>query len=87
MTASIGRLGQGLDGRKAVEEALVERLDRRDRRLLQHDLGQPDPIGIGGLAGPGAPRQVAPVAVVPGEKIGGFGLGGALGARLACGVG
>ena len=56
-----GGLGQRLDGRKAVEKAQVEGFDRRNRGLLQHDLGQPDPIRIGDFSGPArataAPRR------------------------------
>ena len=42
--------------------------DRRDRGLLQHDLAEPDAVGVGASAGRGAPGQVAAVAVVPGEQ-------------------
>ncbi len=83
MTCVDGCLGQGLDGGEAVEEAQVEGLDRRHRGLLQHDLGQPDPIGIGDLPRLGAPRQDPPVAIVPGEQIVGFGLGGARSGAVA----
>ncbi len=49
--------------------------DGRDGRLLQHDLAQPDPVGIGANAagavgGRDAPGQVAGVAIVPGEHRG-----------------
>ena len=68
------RLGEPCDRREALQEALVEGLHGRNRRLLQHDLRQPDAIGIGRRAGLGAPGQVAAVPVVPGEKLARFGL-------------
>ena len=43
--------------------------DRHDGRLLQHDFAEPDAVGVGALAGCGAPGQVAAVAVVPGEQL------------------
>ena len=36
--------------------------------LLQHNFRQPDVIGVGGLARPRPPRQIAPVLVVPVEQ-------------------
>ena len=52
-------------------QALLPVAHRRDRRLLQHDLGQPDAIGVHrGRSGGGAPGQVARVAVIPGEQQG-----------------
>ena len=39
-----------------------------DRRLLQHDLREPDAIGIGHLARKGPPGQTAGMAVVPVEQ-------------------
>ncbi len=44
------------------------RTDRRHRRLLQHDLAEPDAIGIRALAAPRPPRQVAAVPVIPVEQ-------------------
>src|SRR5439155_5893817 len=38
--------------------------DGLDRRLLQHDLGDPDAVGFW----PAAPRQIAAMASVPGEE-------------------
>src|SRR5579863_583609 len=38
--------------------------DGSDARLLQHDLGDPDAIGVAA----GAPREVAAVFAEPGEK-------------------
>src|SRR5262249_44348649 len=43
--------------------------DGLHRGLLQHDLGQPDPIRIRLFAAPRAPRQDAGVPVVPGKQI------------------
>src|SRR5688572_3116461 len=54
--------------RPAPQERLVIGLYRRHRGLLQHDLAQPDMIRIGGLSGPGAPRQAPPMPVVPGQQ-------------------
>ena len=56
--------------RPAREKARVIRRDRLHRGLLQHDLGEPDAIGIGPLAGRRAPRQMPAMAVVPGEQCG-----------------
>ena len=53
---------------KARHELVKIGADRRDSRLLQHDLAEPDAVGVGRLAGCGAPGQVAAVAVVPCEK-------------------
>ena len=44
------RGGKLRDRRKAREEARIIRSDRLHGGLLQHDLGEPDPIGIGALA-------------------------------------
>ena len=41
--------GQCLDRRPQAQEFAIIARDRRHRRLLQHDLGQPDVIGIGRL--------------------------------------
>ena len=49
--------------------------DSRYGRLLQHDLAEPDAVGVGSDAGRGAPRQRAAVAVVPNQKR--CGIGGA----------
>ena len=45
----------------------------RDRRLLQHDLAEPNAVGIGTHAHRRSPRQIAAMAVVPGEQSGGIG--------------
>ena len=60
----LGR-SQRLHRRPAREEALVEGDDGSDRGLLQHDLGEPDRVGVRRAPRPRAPRQVAALAVVP----------------------
>ena len=57
----------------ARHESVEIGADSRDRRLLQHDLAEPDAVGVGRLPARRAPRQVAAVAVVPGEQRGGIG--------------
>ena len=47
--------------------------DGRHHRLLQHDLAEPDMVGIGPNAGASPPRQVSTLMVVPGEQIGRIG--------------
>ena len=76
-----GGCGEVGDARPAEEEGVVIGLHRRDRGLLQHDLGEPDPIGVRHGAGctlarPDAPGQAAGMAVVPGEQGGGRRRGG-----------
>ncbi len=66
------RARERLDARKAREEARVVGRDRLHGGLLQHDLGEPHPVGISALAGRRAPRQPAAVAVVPREQLGGW---------------
>ena len=44
--------------------------DRLGRGLLQHDLGEPDAIGVGPFTGQRAPGKLAAMAVVPGQEIG-----------------
>jgi tripartite-type tricarboxylate transporter receptor subunit TctC len=56
--------------RPALRETLVIGGDRLHRRLLQHDLGQPDTVGIRRLARLRPPRQPATMTVVPGQKTG-----------------
>src|SRR5215469_10594468 len=46
------------------------RHDRLDGGLLQHDLGEPDTIGVGPFAGQRAPGKLAAMAVVPDQEIG-----------------
>ena len=62
------RRGQRLHRRPARQEALVEGDDRADRGLLQHDLGQPDRVGVRLAPRRRPPRQIAPLAVVPVEQ-------------------
>ena len=63
--------GQILDPRPASEKIAKIRTDGRDRRLLQHDLAEPDMIRVGALAGLGPPGQAPPMAVVPAEYLAG----------------
>ena len=49
---------------EAIEEALVIRDDGLRAGLLQHDLGNPDAVGVGGAP----PGQIAMAAAVPGEQ-------------------
>src|SRR5262249_51013894 len=46
----------------------IIRRNGRYRRLVEHDLRQPDSIGIGGLARFAPPRQVPAMAVIPCEQ-------------------
>ena len=62
------RIGQRFHIRPERKEFAVVTRDRLHRRLLQHDLRQPDMIGIGAAALRRAPRQGAAVDVVPGEQ-------------------
>ncbi len=48
------------------EPALVVGDDGRDGRLLEHDLGDPDPVGIFRPA----PGQLSPVGPIPGQELG-----------------
>ena len=75
------RLGQDLHGGEPLDESEVERLHRRHRRLLQHDLREPDPVGIDRIARLRPPRQNAPMAVVPGEEIARMRFGDTVGGR------
>ena len=68
------------DTRPAGGERLEIGLHGGDGRLLQHDLGEPDPIGIGRHTGRARlrvhpPGQAAVMTVVPGEEVGGGGRG------------
>src|ERR1051326_1052674 len=63
-----GSLGQRFDGRKPRHKAVKISPYRRDSGLLQHDLAEPDAVGIGYLAGLGAPRQRAAMPVVPTQQ-------------------
>ena len=62
------RARQIIDRRPARQEGRIALLHRRDGRLLQHDFGEPDPIGVRRFARPRAPGQLAPMGVVPGEQ-------------------
>ena len=64
------RCGKRANVGKPRHESVKIRGDRDDRGLLQHDLAEPYQIGIGALARQRAPRQIAAMAVVPGEQCG-----------------
>ena len=66
------RRGQCADVVPALQETGIIGRDGLDRGLLQHDFGEPDPVRIGALAGRRAPRQLAAMAVVPGQQGGGL---------------
>src|SRR5205085_1093287 len=67
------RLGQCGNRWPAVREGLEIGPDGLNRRLLQHDLGQPDAVGIARLPRKGPPWQASTVTVVPGQEIAGVG--------------
>jgi hypothetical protein len=56
--------GEGPNRGKSFHETTVVVENSRDPRLLQHDLGNPDEIGIRGPA----PRQIATLSVIPAKK-------------------
>ena len=56
--------GKGGGSGKSFQPTLVVGDDGFDAGLLEHDFADPDPVGV---AGP-APRQVAPVAPIPGDQ-------------------
>ena len=56
--------GEALDRRESLQESLVVGHDRRDLRLLEHDLGDPDRVRVFGLS----PGQITPVLSEPAEK-------------------
>jgi len=65
----VRRSRQRFHGRPAAGELGEIGFYRRDRGLLQHDFGQPDPVGIGRRrAGRRTPRQIAGVGIVPVEQ-------------------
>lgn len=62
--------GQIADSGPARGETLEIGPDRSHGGLLQHHLGQPDPIGIGGAGSrPHPPGQIAGVPVIPVQKL------------------
>ena len=66
----LGRRGrQRLHIGETREESREIGLHRLHRRLLQHDLRQPDPVRIGPLDGLRPPWQLAPVPVIPDQQI------------------
>src|SRR5581483_2762390 len=72
------RVREGLDRREALEEALEVRHHGGDRRLLEHDLADPDRVGVT----PATPRQVAFVRKEPAREAGADGPGRAPGGAL-----
>ena len=60
-----GRRRQIPHRREPTDEPPIMRYDGGDRGLLQHDLGQPDPVRVRRLARLGPPRQSAAVPVIP----------------------
>jgi hypothetical protein len=66
----LGGFGERVHVGKAREEALVVGDDRGDLRLLQHDLGEPDAVGVT-RALPG--QAVAAVGPLPARDAGGEG--------------
>jgi hypothetical protein len=67
------RGGERGDIRPPVDESAEIGLHSFDGRLLQHDFGEPHPVGIGPVAvgrvaRADTPRQVAMMLVVPGEQ-------------------
>src|SRR4051794_21105530 len=58
------RIGERVYGRKARQEALVERHGALYLDLLQHHLGDEHPPRVSRTA----PRQVAPILLEPGEQ-------------------
>src|SRR5262249_10688394 len=60
----LGRAGQRLHSREALQKALIVGDDGLGARLLEHDLAHPDAIGIGS----GAPGKIAMTFSVPVEE-------------------
>jgi hypothetical protein len=58
------RLGKGGYGGEQGEETRVVVEDRSDPGLLEHDLGDPDAVGVGALP----PREITGVGVEPGQQ-------------------
>ena len=67
ISASLGRRERAHVG-PAGGELLEIGLHRRDRGLLEHHLGQPDPIGIGTLALQSAPGQLPFIHNIPAQQ-------------------
>ena len=64
----LGRAGERGDVGEALQKSGVKRYHRRNLGLLQHDLRDPDAIGV---VRPLPGKIVAAVALVPGEQAGG----------------
>lgn len=61
-------VGEVLDGGAGGDEAGEVGQDGGDLGLLEHGFADQGVVGVGGLAGFGAPGEVAAVDVVPGEE-------------------
>ena len=70
MTSSIGASSQVLDRGPFGDEGPIIRRRRLGGRLLQQDLGEPNPVGIGDLPRLRAPRERPAGAVPPGQRAG-----------------
>ncbi len=57
--------GKVAHGGEAIQKPFVVRHDGHDRRLLEHDLADPDPIRIGRAP----PRQIACVPFIPMDEL------------------
>src|SRR5262249_32637580 len=64
--------GQHANIRPTRHESVEIWSDTRYRRLLQHDLAEPDAVWVGPDPSGSAPWQVAAMTVVPAEKGGGI---------------
>lgn len=62
--------GEHVDGGKFFEEAVVIGEDGGNARLLQHDLGDPDAVGVAA----DAPGEVAAMSAEPGQEFGAKGV-------------
>src|SRR5437773_6404034 len=69
--AVLAGAGEGREIREAGEERFVPAADGGDRRLLQHDLGNPDAVGVARPA-PGKPPLLSagPVEEPPKNRVG-----------------
>ena len=72
-------VGEVAYGREGGEEAFEVGDDGFDARLLEHDFGEPDAIGVARAA----PREVAGGGAIPGEE----GAAGAEGDTFGCAAG
>ena len=73
----VAGIGEVCDRGPALCEPQEVLFDRSNSGLLQHDLGQPDPVGIRDDAGltfrrPHTPRHFTGVPIVPFQEVRGF---------------